>query len=85
MKNFDLPTIEVPKEAAKVETMLGQDSNNISIVLVIPIEAVREMEPKKMGSVLRQAYNEVDRIAKSLNTTFGAENQSLLEKVFGKI
>ncbi|SFB98113.1 hypothetical protein SAMN02745150_01485 [Brevinema andersonii] len=84
MAKYEMPVIDVPKEDVKVNVSMVQDADNVSLMLVIPFDILREEDQSKIGMILKHSYNELDKLAKSLTTTFTAENRTIIEKIFGK-
>lgn len=81
---YGIPVIDVSKEDVKINVSMAQDADSVSLMLVIPFDILREADQSKIGMILRYTYNEPDKLAKSLTTTFTAENRTIIEKIFRK-
>lgn len=56
-----MPVIDVPKEDVKVNVSMAQDADNVSLMLVIPFDILREADQSKIGMILRHTYNELSK------------------------
>lgn len=61
MAKYEMPVIDVPKEDVKVNVSMAQDADNVSLMLVIPFDILREADQSKIGMILRHTYNELSK------------------------